>query len=177
MLAFNWSLKGYIHGILRKRSKAKCCCRVFCTSKKNYNQGLQEGVHRSVARKLSIGGLYVWAGGLNVRAWEAWHSNLTKNPLIFRVSYFNLWGLELCLGGLSPLKPPRGDGTGGTWGTLYPGPVGTRTWESESAHSNFFCNQAQKWWSLFSSSSTGSYNQGRIKWTRGPGQSRDHEAP
>jgi len=27
-------------------------------------------------------------------------------------SYFNLGGLELCLEGLSPPKPPRGDGTG-----------------------------------------------------------------
>ena len=52
----------------------------------------------------------------NQTIWEplgwAWHSNLTKIPLIFSVSLFNLEGLELCLGGISPLKPPRGDGAG-----------------------------------------------------------------
>jgi len=36
---------------------------------------------------------------------------LTKIPLTYSVSYFNLEGLELCLGGLSPPKPSRGDGT------------------------------------------------------------------
>jgi len=51
-------------------------------------------------------------GGLYVRAGGAWHSNLTKIPLIYSVSYFNVGGLELCLGGLSPPKAPRGDGTG-----------------------------------------------------------------
>ena len=35
--------------------------------------------------------LYVCAGG-------AWHSNLTKFPLIYNVSFFNFGGLELCLG-------------------------------------------------------------------------------
>ena len=59
---------------------------------------------RTVARKSSIGRLYV-------RARVGWHSNLTKIPLIYSVSYFSLGGLELCLGGLSPPKPPSGDGT------------------------------------------------------------------
>jgi len=36
----------------------------------------------------------------------AWHSNLNKIPLIYSVSYFNLGGLELCLGGLSLPNPP-----------------------------------------------------------------------
>ena len=35
---------------------------------------------------------------------------LTKTQLIYSVSCFNLGGLELCLGGLSPQKLPRGDG-------------------------------------------------------------------
>jgi len=42
------------------------------------------GASRTVARKWSIGGLYVRAGG-------AWHSNLTNFPLIYNVSYF-IWG-------------------------------------------------------------------------------------
>jgi len=35
---------------------------------------------------------------------------LTKIPLIYSVSYFNLGGLGAVFGGLSPPKPPRGDG-------------------------------------------------------------------
>jgi len=48
----------------------------------------------------------------------AWNTNLKKIPLIYSVSYFNLEGLELCLGGIralfgggaKPTKAPRGDG-------------------------------------------------------------------
>jgi len=36
---------------------------------------------------------------------------LTKIPLMYIVSYFNLGVLELCLGRLRPPKPPHGDGT------------------------------------------------------------------
>jgi len=54
--------------------------------------------NRTVARKLSIGGLYVRAGG-------AWHSNLTKIPLIYSVPYFNLGGVGAFFGGISPQKP------------------------------------------------------------------------
>jgi len=35
----------------------------------------------------------------------------TKTPLIYSVLRFNVGALELCLVGLSPPKPPRGDGT------------------------------------------------------------------
>jgi len=35
-----------------------------------------------------------------------------KILFIYSISYFNLGCLELCLGGISPPKPPRGDGTG-----------------------------------------------------------------
>jgi len=37
---------------------------------------------------------------------------LTKIPLTYSVSYFNLGGLGALFGGLSPPKPPRGDGIG-----------------------------------------------------------------
>jgi len=60
---------------------------------------------RNVARKSSIGGFYVRAGGV-------WHSNLTKNPVIYSVSYFNLVGLEALFGGvLSLLQYTQGDPT------------------------------------------------------------------
>jgi len=36
---------------------------------------------------------------------------LTKFPLIYSVSCFNLGDVELCFAGLSPPKPPRGDGS------------------------------------------------------------------
>ena len=65
----------------------------------------------TVARKSSIGGLYVCAGGftfvqggLDIQIWQKFHQ-----LIVFHIS---IWGgLELCLGGLSPPKPPRGDGT------------------------------------------------------------------
>ena len=42
-----------------------------------------------------------------------------KIPLIYSASYFNWGGLELCLGGLSPPKPPwRRD-----WSCLVPSSV------------------------------------------------------
>jgi len=49
-------------------------------------------ISRTVTRKLSIGGLYVCAVGLDSENW-------LKNPLIYSVSYFNLVGLVLSLGG------------------------------------------------------------------------------
>ena len=49
---------------------------------------------------------FVRGGGLHVLT-----LNLTKIPLVYSASYFNLGVLELCLGGLSPPKPPGGDGT------------------------------------------------------------------
>jgi len=41
----------------------------------------------------------------------AWHSNLTKIPLICSVSYFNLGGIGALSGGAKPTKTTRGDGT------------------------------------------------------------------
>jgi len=37
---------------------------------------------------------------------------LTKTPLIYSASRFNLGGFGALFGGLSSPKPPRGDGTG-----------------------------------------------------------------
>ena len=74
--------------------------------KNEKHEGLFRYGHRTVGRTSSIGGLYICAGGLSVRARGAWHSNLTKIPLIHTVSYFNLRGLEALFEGLSPPKPP-----------------------------------------------------------------------
>jgi len=54
---------------------------------------------RPVARKSSIGGLYVCAGGFDIE-------NLIKTPLIYSVSYFNFGVCCFVYG-----KNPRGDGT------------------------------------------------------------------
>jgi len=60
---------------------------------------------RTVAKVINRGASRLCcAGGLYVRARGAWHSNLANIPLTFSVSCFNL-------GGLSPPKPPRDDGT------------------------------------------------------------------
>jgi len=49
---------------------------------------------------------------------EAWQSNSTKLPLICSVSYLNLGGLKLCLGGLNPPKPPVATGLYLGWPNL-----------------------------------------------------------
>ena len=59
---------------------------------------------RTVARKCSLGGLYVCAGRLDIE-------NLLKSPLIYCVSYLNLGALGLFLEGRSPPKHSRSDGT------------------------------------------------------------------
>jgi len=59
----------------------------------------------SVARKFSIGGLCVSAGG-------TWHSKNWQKLHWFIVFHVSIWGSELCLGRLSPPKLPRDDGTG-----------------------------------------------------------------
>ena len=40
-----------------------------------------------------------------------WHSSLTKIPLTYSVSYFNLCGLGAAFGRAKPTKAPGGDGT------------------------------------------------------------------
>jgi len=60
---------------------------------------------RTVARKSSIGGLYVCARDFTF-VQEGLTSKVDKIPLIYSVSYFNLGGFELCLGELSEPKPP-----------------------------------------------------------------------
>jgi len=59
-----------------------------------------------------VSGALRFCGGLDVCAKGAWHSNLTKIPLIYNVSYFHLGVVKLCLGGIiPPAKAPRGGGT------------------------------------------------------------------
>jgi len=52
--------------------------------------------------------MFVWgalrcAGGIDIE-------NLIKSPMIHTVSYFDLGGLVVCLGVLSPPKPPVATG-------------------------------------------------------------------
>ena len=63
---------------------------------------------RTVARKCSVGGLYVCARRLDIE-------NLLKSPLIHGVWYINLGTLGLCLEGRSPPKHPRRDGAESAW--------------------------------------------------------------
>ena len=53
--------------------------------------------------KFSIGGLCICAGGLDIK--------LTKTPLIYSVSRFNLGVFGTLFRGLRTPKTPRGDGT------------------------------------------------------------------
>ena len=57
--------------------------------------GMRHSRSRTVVGKSSIGRLYVCAGGLDI-------PNLTKIPLIYNVSYFNLVRLGALFEGLSP---------------------------------------------------------------------------
>ena len=64
-------------------------------------------------KKFSIGGFAFLREALGL-CWGAWHSKIWRKLNWFIVFHVSIWeGLELCLGGLSPQKPPRGDGTGG----------------------------------------------------------------
>jgi len=60
---------------------------------------------RTVARKSSIGGIYVRAWRIYIRAEGAWHSNLTKISLSYSVSYFHFGGIGALFGGLNTPKP------------------------------------------------------------------------
>ena len=73
-------------------------------AKEDYSYHRAHQHHRTVARNLSVGELYVYARG------GAWHSNLTKIPLIYIVSCFNLEGLGALFRGLSPPKLPVATG-------------------------------------------------------------------
>ena len=61
----------------------------------------QKVVNRGLC--VCAGGFTFMQGGLTFK--------FDQIPLIYSVSCFNLVGLELYLGGNSPPKPPRGDGT------------------------------------------------------------------
>jgi len=65
---------------------------------------------RTVARKFSIEGFAVLRGGFALVRGGLDIIKLTKILLIYSVSRFNLGGLKLCLGGLSPPKPPVATG-------------------------------------------------------------------
>jgi len=54
---------------------------------------------RTVARKSSVGGLYICARGLSILKFD-------ETTLVFSVSYINLEGLGALFGGLSPPKSP-----------------------------------------------------------------------
>jgi len=70
---------------------------------------MHEQPSRTVTRKFSIGELYssvggfAFCGGLGI-------IKLTKTPLIYSVSRFNLGGVELCLGEAKPTKAHMGTG-------------------------------------------------------------------
>ena len=78
----------------------------YFASMLNYRFSMWHSTYRTVARKSSIGGLCVCAKGLDIE-------KLIKTPLMYSVSCFSLGGSVLCLGVLSPPKPPRGDGNFG----------------------------------------------------------------
>jgi len=60
---------------------------------------------RTVARKFSVGGLWVCAGGLDT-------AKINKNSTDLHCFMFQSGGLGTSFGGISPQKPSRGDGTG-----------------------------------------------------------------
>ena len=67
------------------------------------DRSLVRFMSRTVARKSTIEGFYVRAGGTRL-CMGTWHSNLTKIPLIYSVSCFDLGRLGALFGGLSPPK-------------------------------------------------------------------------
>jgi len=62
------------------------------------------GPDRTVARKSSIEGIYVWAGGLDIL-------KIDKNSLIYGVSYFNLGDWSF-VWEAKPTIAPHGEETG-----------------------------------------------------------------
>ena len=67
---------------------------------------------RTVARKFSIGGFAFLRGVALGLCGGGWYSKNWQKLNWFIVFHVSIWGgLELCLGGLSPQKHPRGNGT------------------------------------------------------------------
>ena len=85
-----------------KKFNFSCCINFSCEPTTLHKSNLT--CIRTVARKSSIVGLNVCAGGLDIE-------NLIKTPLIHIGSHFNLGGSVFPLGGLKPPKPPCGEGT------------------------------------------------------------------
>jgi len=75
--------------------------------------GMSRVITRTVARKLLIGGFVFLRGGFTFVQGCLTFQKLTKTPLIYSVSCFNLGGLGVLFGGAKSTKDPRGDGTGG----------------------------------------------------------------
>jgi len=73
-----------------------------CTLSKNIHPVIS--ILRNVARKFSIGGLCVSAGGLDTL-------KIDKNSTALKCFVSQFGGLRALFGGLSPQKFPRGDGT------------------------------------------------------------------
>jgi len=73
---------------------------------------LAQGSTRTVARKSSIGGLYVRAGGLTFKC--------DKTSTNLCVSYFNLGVLGALFGGISPPKPLVTTGLGSAYENNVP---------------------------------------------------------
>ena len=68
--------------------------------------------NRTVARKFSIGGLCVSAGGFKSVHGGAWYSKNGQKLNWFILFHVSIWvGLEFWLEELSPQKPPHGVGT------------------------------------------------------------------
>jgi len=64
---------------------------------------------RTVARKSSVGGFTFGRGGFTFVQGDL-TIKFAKNSTIYNVSYFNLGGLELCLGGKVHQSPPVATG-------------------------------------------------------------------
>ena len=90
--------KHFVRLTIKGGLQSRAACIFFFTLSKGQDQNLRQKV-------VNRGALRLCGGALRSCRW-ALHSNLTNIPLIHSVSYFNLGGLELCLGGLSPPKPP-----------------------------------------------------------------------
>jgi len=110
-----------VYCCLLPRCEALCTCRSGFPIATALCQVHVQLCFRTVARKSSKGGVAFVQGD--------WHSENDKTPPISSVSYLNLWGLHLCLGGMSPPKSPHGIGT---------------TFSADWVH--FMCNFGALWW-------------------------------
>ena len=83
------------------------------------------GPKQNRRQKVFTRGLYVCVGALYVSARRLNIENFIKSPLIYSVSYLDLGVLVLCLGVLSPPKPPMATGLGRSPPPLPPTMIGS----------------------------------------------------